>query len=138
MSQFHRDVSLSDKDAIAFRRHHGLIVSVGVRAERRWGPSYVPPDPKLTDAATAKAQVGQAEGEGPAKAGAASDAMVRRAKTTIAENTPEMIRLKAVLTAVTTRPAEETRTVAARTKDPKVRPTSGATPPAATTAEQAR
>ena len=136
--EFHRSARLSEKDAIAFRRHRGLIVSVGVHAERRSWPSYVPPDPKLTDAATAKARDGQAKAEGPAKAGAASDATVRRGKAAIAENTAEMNRLKAVLTTVTTRPAEETRTAAARTKDPKVRPTGGATPPAATAAAQAR
>ena len=136
--EFHPELRRSRKDVIAFRRHHGLTVSVGVHAERRWGPSYVPPDPKLTDAATAKGQDGQAKAEGPAKAGAASDATVRRGKSAIAENTAEMNRLKAVLTRVTTRPAEETRTAAARTKDPKVRPTGRATPAAATAAAQAR
>jgi hypothetical protein len=136
--EFHPDVRLSGKDAIAFRRHHGLTVSVGVRAERRWGPTSDLPDPRLTDAATAKARDGQAKTEGPAKAGAASDATVRRHKAVIAVNTAEMIRLEAVLTTVTTRPAEETRTAAARSKDPKVRPTGGATPPAATAAAQAQ
>ncbi len=136
--EFHPDVTRSPKDAIAFRRHHGLLVSVGVHAERRWGPSYVPPDPKLTNVATAKAQDGQDKAEGPAKAGEASDATVRRDKAVIGENTAEMNRLKAILTAITTRPAEQTRTAAARTKDAEVRPTSGATPPAATAAVQAR
>jgi hypothetical protein len=136
--EFHSEGRRSRKDVIVFRRHHGLTVSVGVQTERRWGPSYVPPDPKLTDAATAKAQVGQAEGEGPAKAGAASDATVRRGKAVIAENTAEMNRLKAVLTAVSTRPAEGTRTAAARTKDSNVRPTGGATSPASTAGSQAR
>ncbi len=136
--EFHPEVRSSRKDVIAFRRHHGLTVSVGVHSERRWGPSYVPPDPKPTDAATAKGQDAQAKAEGPAKAGAASDATVRWGPAVIAENTAEMNRLKAVLTAVTTRPAEETRTAAARTKDPKVRPTGGATPPAATATAQPR
>ena len=85
-----------------------------------------------------QAQDGQAKAEVPAKAGAASDATVRRGKAFIAENTAEMKRLKAVLTTLTTRPAEETRTAAAQTKDPKVRPTGGATPPAATAAAHAR
>jgi hypothetical protein len=41
------------------------------------GTAYDLPDPKLTDAATAKAQDGQAKAERPAKAGAASDATMR-------------------------------------------------------------
>ena len=72
--KFHADVRYSPKDTIAFRRHRGLTVSFGVHADADGGRPTFRRVPTLTDAATAKAQDGQAKAEGPAKAGAASGA----------------------------------------------------------------
>jgi lipid-binding SYLF domain-containing protein len=92
------------EDVLTYTRSRGIIVGAAMGGEHRWGPSWTPEESKTPPATVL--QVAEREA-----------------------NSPEVGRLKAVLTAMTT---SATAPVAeAGMKDPKVSPAGGARPSAA-------
>jgi lipid-binding SYLF domain-containing protein len=94
----------SKKDVLVYERSRGAIAGAAIHVERRWGPSWKPADKAPTPPTGPKAAEAA---HGPSKP------------------SPEVARLKAVLTAITADPPS--RLAGADSKDSNVRPASGAT-----------
>ena len=116
--------SNSDEEVLVYERFRGLRVGAAISGERRWGPSLAPTDRKQERPAEPKVA------EGKAQATAARDASKPAPEATRVRDSPDTVRLKRVLTALTrSSPAQ----VAATEKtDVKVTPAGGAQPVPAT------
>ncbi len=115
--------SKSNKDILVYVRHRGLVVGARLSNERRWGPSFSPADP------TTAPEAGPKVAEAKVKARVNLDASASEARGRRMSESPDMARLRAVLTEMT-KPAPVR--VAQGTKDVKVNPASGARSPAET------
>jgi lipid-binding SYLF domain-containing protein len=119
--------SETKKEVLTYMRKRGILVGATIRAEHKWAFSLKPVElkpPAIADQKSADAKVTVKVTK--------PDASAPDAKAKIAVDSPEVGRLKTVLTAMTTPPPAQIAETG--TKDPKVSPTSGAKPSAATTA----
>jgi lipid-binding SYLF domain-containing protein len=116
----------SSKDLLVYTRYRGFLVGAGIRGERRWGPSFAPVD--LKTAPTTDSKVA----EGKAEVRVTPDAAAPEARAKHVGDSPEVTRLKTVLTAMTRLPPAQV--AATGKKDVSVSPAGGTRPPAETAA----
>jgi SH3 domain-containing YSC84-like protein 1 len=115
------------QEVLTYISKRGILVGATIRGEHKWAPSLEPVElkpPAIADQKSADAKVTVKVTK--------PDASAPDAKAKIAVDSPEVGRLKTLLTAMTTPPPAQIAETG--TKDPKVSPTSGAKPSAATTA----
>ena len=118
--------SKTKRDILTYERHRGILVGAAISGEHKWSRSPAPvalKTPPTTDRNVA---------DGKDKVKVTLDASATEAKAKQSGDSPEVARLKTVLTAMTTHPPA--RIAETGTKDLNVSPASGAKPSAETAA----
>jgi lipid-binding SYLF domain-containing protein len=124
--RFEGPSSDSDEEVLVYEQYRGLRVGAAISGERRWGPFFTAKDRKTERTG----ETGAAEGK--AQVTAARDASKPASETTRVSASPDTVRLKRVLTALTS--PSPARVAATEKKDMKFTLAGGATRVPATSA----